>query len=116
MMLEPDGCMTVPFFTSVTVTGVTVVFVVMVAVPFMPGFQLVHGQLLAVDGEAEVVGTVSSLVPSGSLTTSVVAVHREYFEASWFPSRSTSTAAPATRRPSDTRPPRPEPLDSLHVS
>ena len=38
-MVEPERCTTVPFFTSVTVTGVTVVRVVMVAVPFMPGFK-----------------------------------------------------------------------------
>ena len=55
-MVAPDACTTVPFFTSVTVTGVTVVFVVIVAVPFMPGFNCVHGHLLAVDGEAEVIG------------------------------------------------------------
>ena len=39
MMEEPEDCMTVPLFTCVTVTGVTVVRVVMTAVPFMPAFN-----------------------------------------------------------------------------
>jgi hypothetical protein len=37
--LPPDAAATVPFLTSVTVTGVDVVFVVIVAVPCMPGFN-----------------------------------------------------------------------------
>ena len=37
--LDPDACITVPFFTSVTVTGVTVVLVVICAVPFIPAFS-----------------------------------------------------------------------------
>src|SRR5688500_8291311 len=59
-----------PFFTSVTVTGVTVVRVVTVAVPFMPpcsswtqgrgpvhaGLQCVDGQLLPGDRGWEVLG------------------------------------------------------------
>ena len=39
MIDEPVCIATVPFFTSVTVTGVTVVRVVTVAVPFIPGFN-----------------------------------------------------------------------------
>ena len=39
MMVGPDTCLTVPFFTSVTVTGCRVVFVVTTAVPFIPGFR-----------------------------------------------------------------------------
>jgi hypothetical protein len=35
-MMPNQRCMTVPFFTSVTVTGVTVVRVVMTAVPSCP--------------------------------------------------------------------------------
>src|SRR5436190_9103575 len=38
-MLDPVTCLTVPFLTSVTVTGVTVVLVVIVAVPAIPGFS-----------------------------------------------------------------------------
>ena len=66
--------MTVPFFTSVTVTGVTVVFVVIVAVPAMPGFSSCTDSIFPSTLNRKSSGTVSSLVPSGSLTTS------------WFPS------------------------------
>ena len=72
MMDVPLVAWTVPFFTSVTVTGVTVVFVVMVAVPFMPtvnsrtdiGFPLIMKRKSS--------ATFSSLVPSGRLTTNVL--------------------------------------------
>src|SRR5262245_61580869 len=39
MMFGPTTCCTVPSLTSVTVTGFTVVVVVIVAVPDMPGFS-----------------------------------------------------------------------------
>ena len=80
MMVEPTECTTVPFFTSVTVTGVTVVRVVMVAVPFMPGLKLAHGQLLPVDGEAEIVGDRQLPRAFRQPDDQLVAVHREYFE------------------------------------
>ena len=56
MMLLPEVCITVPFFTSVTVTGVTVVLVVMVAVPAMPGFSSCTDSHLPVDVELEAGG------------------------------------------------------------
>jgi hypothetical protein len=70
MMVEPAVSITVPFLISVTVTGVTVVRVVMVAVPFMPGFnsRTDNGCPLTVKRKSS--ATVNSLVPSGSLTTS----------------------------------------------
>ena len=70
MIVLPDACTTVPFFTSVTVTGVTVVFVVMVAVPFMPGFNSRTDNGLPLTVKRKSSATVSSLVPSGSRTTS----------------------------------------------
>ncbi len=70
MMVEPDALTTVPFFTSVTVTGVTVVRVVMVAVPFMPAFNSCTDICCPLTMKRKSSGTVSSLVPSGSLTTS----------------------------------------------
>ena len=63
-------CITVPFFTSVTVTGITVVFVVMVAVPAMPGFSSCTDSIFPSTLNRKSSGTVSSRVPSGSLTTS----------------------------------------------
>ena len=70
MMVEPTECTTVPFFTSVTVTGVTVVRVVMVAVPFMPGLKSRTDSCCPLTVKRKSSATVSSLVPSGSLTTS----------------------------------------------
>src|SRR4030095_6054713 len=70
MMLEPVACMTVPFFTSVTVTGVTVVRVVIVAVPFMPGFNSRTDICCPSMLKRKSSATVSSLVPSGSRTVS----------------------------------------------
>jgi hypothetical protein len=70
MMLVPTVCITVPFFTSVTVTGTTVVFVVMVAVPAMPGFSSCTDSIFPSMLNRKSSGTVSSLVPSGNLTTS----------------------------------------------
>jgi hypothetical protein len=58
-----------PFFTSVTVTGVTVVRVVVTAVPFMPGFNSRTDSGCPFTVKRKSSGTVSSLVPSGSLTT-----------------------------------------------
>src|SRR3954447_7481903 len=69
MMLGPEACMTVPFFTSVTVTGVTVVFVVIVAVPFMPGFKSLTESCWPSTVKRKSSGTISSRVPSGSFTT-----------------------------------------------
>ena len=69
-MLEPERCMTVPFFTSVTVTGVTVVRVVIVAVPFMPGFNWPTDNDCPLTMNRKSSGTSSSFVPSGSLTIS----------------------------------------------
>ena len=65
----PDVCMTVPCFTSVTVTGVTVVRVVMVAVPFMPDFSSCTDNCLPLTVKRKSSGTVSSFMPSGRLTT-----------------------------------------------
>jgi len=61
--------MTSPFFTSVTTTGVTVVFVVMVAVPFMPGFKSPAASCRPSTVNWKPSGTLISRVPSGSLTT-----------------------------------------------
>ena len=69
-MLVPRFFITVPFLTSVTVTGVTVVVVVIVAVPFMPGFNSCTDNIFPSTLNWKSSGTVSSLVPSGSLTTS----------------------------------------------
>ncbi len=66
-------CITVPFFTSVTVTGVTVVFVVIVAVPAMPAFNSCTDNIFPSTLNRKSSGTVSSLVPSGSWTTSLFA-------------------------------------------
>ena len=46
---------TVPSLTLVTVTGQTVVLVVTVAVPFIPGFSCFTDKLFAVDSEAEII-------------------------------------------------------------
>ncbi|HEX2340831.1 MAG TPA: hypothetical protein VHI98_10165 [Vicinamibacterales bacterium] len=70
MMLPPAACSTIPFFTSVTVTGVTVVFVVTVAVPVMPAFSSCTDSSFPSTLNRKSSGTVSSLVPSGNLTTS----------------------------------------------
>ena len=70
MMLEPEGFITVPLFTSVTVTGITVVLVVIVAVPAMPGFSSRTDNIFPSMLNRKSSGTVSSLVPSGNLTTS----------------------------------------------
>ncbi len=60
--------MTVPFFASVTDTGVTVV-TSMVACLSCPAST--HGRTtLSVDYEAKVSGTSNDFVPSGSRTTS----------------------------------------------
>ena len=61
-----------PFFTSVTVTGVTVVRVVMVAVPFEPTFSWRTDNCCPSTVKRKSSATVISLVPSGSLTTSVL--------------------------------------------
>ena len=50
----------------------TVVFVVMVAVPFMPGFSSRTDIGCPFTMKRKSSATVSSLVPSGSLTTSVL--------------------------------------------
>src|SRR5580765_744201 len=68
MIVEPERTTTVPFFTSVTVTGVTVVRVVMVAVPFKPGFNCCTDNICPLTLKRKSSATVSSLVPSGSLT------------------------------------------------
>jgi hypothetical protein len=39
MIVEPAARTTLPLLTSVTLTGVAVVFVVIVAVPDIPGFN-----------------------------------------------------------------------------
>ncbi len=39
MIAVPNAVTTAQFFTSVTLTGVTIVVVVMLAVPLMPGFN-----------------------------------------------------------------------------
>ena len=72
MMLPPDASATVPFFTSVTVTGVTVVRVVIVAVPFMPTVNWRTDICWPSTLKRKSSGTVSSLVPSGSETTSTL--------------------------------------------
>src|SRR5262245_17675673 len=66
---EPVTRATVPFLTSVTVTGVSVVLVVIVAVPVMPGFSSSTDIGCPFTVSLKSGGTVSSLVPSGSLTT-----------------------------------------------
>ena len=80
MIEPPDLSNTVPFFTSVTVTGVTVVRVVTVAVPRIPDFQLVDRQLLSVDGEAEVVGNRELLRPLRQPDDQLVAVDGQDFK------------------------------------
>ena len=70
MRVAPDCWTTVPFFTSVTVTGVTVVRVVTVAVPFIPTFRSRTASYWPLTVKRKSSGTVSSLVPSGSLTSS----------------------------------------------
>ena len=70
MMVGPATCATVPFFTSVTVTGVDLVVVVMVAVPAMPGLSCCTDSCLPSTVKRKSLATVISLVPSGSLTTS----------------------------------------------
>ena len=72
MMLPAIACVTVPFFTSVTVTGVTVVRVVTVAVPFIPAFSWCTDSCCPLTVKRKSSATVSSLVPSGSLTTRVL--------------------------------------------
>ena len=62
--------MTVPFFTSVTLTGVTVVRVVIVALPFMPAFSSLTDICCPLTLKRKSSATVSSLVPSGNLTIS----------------------------------------------
>ena len=79
-MLVPMFCITVPFFTSVTVTGVTVVLVVMVAVPAMPGFSSLHRQLLSVDVEAEVGGHRQFPRAFRQLHHELIAIHRDDLE------------------------------------
>ena len=69
-MVPPDAYTTVPFFTSVTVTGVTVVRVVIVAVPFMPGLKSCTDSCCPLTVKRKSSATVSSRVPSGRLTTS----------------------------------------------
>ena len=115
MMVEPERTTTVPFFTSVTVTGVTVVRVVMVAVPFMPGFQLAHGQRLSVDDEAKVIGNGQLPRAFRQPDDQRVAVHREHFEALGF-RRRRRLLRQRRDRPSHRRSPLPGPPDSLHVS
>ena len=53
-------------------TGVIVVLVVIVAVPAMPGFSSCTDSILPSTLNRKSSGTVSSLVPSGSLTTSLL--------------------------------------------
>ena len=70
-MIElPDTCMTVPLFTSVTVTGCTVVVVVIVAVPLIPGLSSCTDNCWPFMLNRKSSGTVSSLVPVGSLIAS----------------------------------------------
>ena len=69
MMLCPRARITVPFFTSVTVTGVVVVFVVIVAVPAIPGFSSCTDSCFPSTVNRKSSGTVIAFVPSGSLTT-----------------------------------------------
>jgi hypothetical protein len=69
-MAPPEAITTCPFFTSVTVTGVTIVVVVMVAVPFMPGFRSWTAICLPSTVNRKPAGTEISRVPSGSFTTS----------------------------------------------
>ena len=80
MMEEPLDCITVPLFTSVTVTGVTVVFVVIVAVPFMPGFNCCTDIGCPLTVKVKPAGTVISRVPSGRLTTSSVPIDSQHFD------------------------------------
>ena len=75
MMLYLVTCSTVPFLTSVTVTGVTVVLVVIVAVPAIPGFSSCTDRLLPVDRELEVVGHRQFTRAFGQLDDQVAAVH-----------------------------------------
>ena len=70
MMLVPSAFVTIPSFTSVTVTGTLVVFVVIVAVPAMPGFSCCTDSICPSMLKRKSSGTVSSRVPSGNLTTS----------------------------------------------
>ena len=71
-MLVPRFCITVPFFTSVTVTGVTVVLVVIVAVPVMPDFSSCTDNIFPSTLNRKSSATAISLVPSGSFTTRVL--------------------------------------------
>ena len=80
MMLAPDTCITVPFFTSVTVTGDR-------GSPGSDGrgachagFQFVHGQHLPVDVEPEVLGHVHFLRAFRQLDDEPVAVDGDDLE------------------------------------
>jgi hypothetical protein len=65
----PTTCITVPSFTSVTVTGFTVVVVVNVAVPCMPGFRSWTDSVLPPTLKRNDSGTVYSFVSPASRTT-----------------------------------------------
>src|SRR4029434_9385855 len=71
-MLPPPVMTTSPSFTSVTVTGVDLVVVVIVAVPFIPGCNSCTDFGWPSTVNLKESGTVSSLVPSGRRTTSVL--------------------------------------------
>jgi len=71
-MLVPKFCITVPFLTSVTTTGVVVVLVVIVAVPDMPGFNSRTDSIFPSTLNRKSSATAISLVPSGSFTTSTL--------------------------------------------
>ena len=64
--------MTSPFFTSVTYTGLTVVVVVIVAFPFIPGLSSWTGTCLSPTVKRKSAGTVYSRVPSASFTTTTL--------------------------------------------
>ncbi len=61
--------MTVPFLTSVTVTGCTVLMVVIVAVPFMPGFRSWTDSCLPFTSNLKSSGIVYSFVPAAVRAT-----------------------------------------------
>ena len=91
MMVGPDTCWTVPFFTSVTVTGCRVVFVVTDGRALHPGLQVVNGQLLPVDGEPEVLRYGQLLGTFGQLDDQIVSLNGDDLERSSSPSSSGPT-------------------------
>src|SRR4029453_8284302 len=65
----PRFLTTTPFFTSVTYTGLTVVVVVIVALPFIPGLSSWTVTCLSPTVKRKSAGTVNSRVPSAPFTT-----------------------------------------------